>query len=117
VIAMIDLAELRTRPWVQTDWQGQVGISTLAADTVVGALDIAQRTWPELTEETIEPFKAAERRVLLTWVMPNDLARLFKNFEAVLRAGNATEFGMLLCRSPHRFDARVVSILQQARLR
>jgi hypothetical protein len=108
---MIDLDDIRQRPWVQVDWQNQLGLSSLVASSVIEAIANAQVTWPELTEADLDAYKASERRELLRWNPPDHLDGMFKRFEIALKAGNVTEFGRILQSSPHRYDWRVVSVL------
>ena len=110
---MIDLDDLKKRPWLLNNYADAFNLHALTISTVLDAIDQSQRIWPELTEETIEPFKAAERRELLRFVSVDQIGPMFKRFDLILRAGSAHEFGQLLARSPHRFNHRIVSILTE----
>jgi hypothetical protein len=111
---MIDLDDIKSRPWTVSDLSNQLGLSALVASSVIEAIATAQLKWPDLKEENaavFEAFKLSERRELLKFMQPDRLQGLFKRFEAVLKAGRVTELGRMLSSSPHRYDATVVSVL------
>jgi hypothetical protein len=110
---VIDLEDLKKRPWLLNNYADAFNLHQLTVNTVLDAIDQSQRTWPELTEETSQAFRAAERRELLRFVSVDQIGPMLKRFEQVLRAGSAHEFGQLLARSPHRFNHRIVSILSE----
>lgn len=110
---MIDLNDIRKRPWVLDEFANALGLHALTLSSIMNFLADAQLRWPGLSKKDLPAYREAERRVLLGWTPADRLEALFKKYEAVLKAGNATEFGQLLSRSPYRYDARIVSVLSE----